>query len=252
MIRLAVLLALFFISYTKVYSQKIYAIPQYWYKNSIDSSLQLYIHLKEIRDSKVNLLSDIIRITKRNSNTDKNSLKLDLIVPSSFEANFIPFEFQIKKKKQSYNYLLVDPPKIKTEKIESDSFVLFINTSIVKNAIQKNNLILNLIKARSQYYININTLKEIKKDTDSIIILELDDKVLIENIVSLDKILKSEKMYVINLGLSSNNQKQDYFYHNLLLQQTLYWFLNQKIAAVAINKSTENFSELSKYFGATQ
>lgn len=252
MTRLTVILTLLLISYSKVYSQKIYAIPQHWYKGASDTSLELYINKKEIRDSKVTLLSDIVRINKRHSNNDKNSLKLDLIIPTSYEANIIPFEFQIKKKKQVFNYLLVDKPTVTFEKVETDSFVIFMNTSVLKNETHKNNLLLKLSKTESHYYTDINTLEEIQKDTDSIIILEADSNESIENLVSLDKILNSKKVFVFYFELKSKKEKQDQFYYNLLIQQTLFWFLNQKIAAVAIKKSTTNFSEKVKYFEAIQ
>lgn len=71
-----------------------------------DTTFQLIIHRKDIRDAKINLNSDAIKILKRYPSKHVDYMMLDLSIPKSYLGNEIPFEFIIKKKKILFKYPL--------------------------------------------------------------------------------------------------------------------------------------------------
>lgn len=220
MIKKTILFILIILPSSEIFCQTIFAIPQHWYKNINDTNLQLIIYQKNIRDAKVNLLSDIVKISKRHRNEDINSLKLDLSIPSNYSANIIPFEFQIKKRKSNFNYTLLEKKIIDKEKIVTDSFIYFINRKKV-----------NLEKYHD---LLISTIEKDNKNNDSIIVVKIDEYSIIRNLRHLERSIISKKIKVLNIVFE---QTQDEYNYNIVLQQSLLWWLDEKIDIIAIRKS---------------
>ncbi len=120
------------------FSQDLVAYPPNWYKGMKDSTLQIIIHKKDIRDAKLNLLSDAIKITKRYPSKNVDYLMIDITIPSSYLGNTIPFEFIIKKKKIQYSYPLLDKPNLKKEILSGNDLMYLIMPDRFANADPKN------------------------------------------------------------------------------------------------------------------
>lgn len=116
------------------FSQDLVAYPPNWYKGMKDSTLQIIIHRKDIRDAKLNLLSDAIKITKRYPSKHLDYLMIDVTIPSSYLGNVIPFEFIIKKKKIQYAYPLFEKPKLNKEILSGNDLIYLIMPDRFANA----------------------------------------------------------------------------------------------------------------------
>lgn len=143
MIKKTALLILFSIIVLKSFSQEIISYPPHWYKGLNDTTLQLIINHKDIRDAKINLLSDYIRITKRYKSENVNYLMIDLTIPKSYQANFIPFEFVIKKKKINLNYPLFNKPNNSKSILQANDLMYLIMPDRFANADEKNDVVKN-------------------------------------------------------------------------------------------------------------
>jgi glycosidase len=97
-----------FANYMK--AQNFQTFPPHWYKGMEDTILQLIIHQKDIRDAKINMPSDAIKILKRYPSSSIDYMMLDLSIPRNFLGNIIPIEFIIKKKKLLLKYELKEKP----------------------------------------------------------------------------------------------------------------------------------------------
>src|SRR5574343_597540 len=101
-------LILIIASFGNAIAQDLIAYPPNWFKGMKDSSLQIIIHRKDIRDAKINMLSDAIKITKRYPSKSLDYMMIDVSIPSAYLGNIIPFEFIIKKKKIRFDYPLLE------------------------------------------------------------------------------------------------------------------------------------------------
>jgi glycosidase len=108
------------------FAQDLTAYPPNWYKGMKDSVLQIVIHRKDIRDSKINMISDAVKIIKRYPSNHVDYMMLDLSIPSNYAANTIPIEFIIKKKKVVMNYPLLENPRLTKKILSGNDFVYLI------------------------------------------------------------------------------------------------------------------------------
>jgi glycosidase len=101
--------------------------PSNWYKGMKDSVLQLIVRYEGARDAKLNLKTNIVKVTKRYACNNVNYLMIDLVIPSSYLANYIPIELEMsKKKKILINYPLLDRPQSKKKTLEGRDLIYLI------------------------------------------------------------------------------------------------------------------------------
>lgn len=126
------------------FSQELIAYPPNWFKGMKDTSFQLIIHRKDIRDAKINMPSDAIKITKRYPSKNVDYLMIDLSIPSSYIGNMIPLEFIIKKKKVVFQYPLLEKPNTKKPILNGNDLMYLIMSDRFANADTHNDAFENL------------------------------------------------------------------------------------------------------------
>lgn len=126
------------------FAQSIEAFPPHWYKGMEDTVLQLIIHHKDIRDAKLNMVSDAIKITKRYPSNHVDYMMIDLVVPKDYLGNVIPFEFIIKKKKLVLSYELKKKPSIKKPILNQSDLIYLIMPDRFANADESNDVITSM------------------------------------------------------------------------------------------------------------
>lgn len=141
MIRKYVLMIMFSFILMRAYSQEIVAYPPHWYKGLQDTTLQIILNHKGIRDSKINLLSDYIRISKRYKSENVNYLMIDVLIPKSYNADHIPFEFVINKKKINLKYPLLNKPDQHKPILKGNDLMYLIMPDRFANADDQNDII---------------------------------------------------------------------------------------------------------------
>lgn len=125
-------------------AQNIQTFPPHWYKGMEDTVLQLIIHHKEIRDAKINMPSDAIKIIKRYPSNSVDYMMLDLGIPRNFLGSTIPIEFQIKKKKLLLKYPLFDKPNTKKPILGNTDLIYLIMPDRFANADKSNDAFANM------------------------------------------------------------------------------------------------------------
>lgn len=125
-------------------AQELVAYPPNWYKGMEDSTLQLIIHRKDIRDAKINMPSDAIKILKRYPSKNVDYLMIDLSIPRYYIGNTIPIEFIIKKKKVLFQYPLLEKPILKKPILSGNDLMYLIMPDRFANAEPKNDAFENL------------------------------------------------------------------------------------------------------------
>ncbi len=106
--KLITLILVFFCINSFAFAQELKMYPPNWYKGLSDTTLQLIINYKNIRDSKINMQTDIVKIIKRYPSNHVDYLMIDLSIPKDYLANIIPIEFIIgKKQKLQIDYPLI-------------------------------------------------------------------------------------------------------------------------------------------------
>ena len=138
-----IFLYIFLLSVTptvSIVAQDLVAFPPNWYRGMSDSVLQIIIQHKDIRDSKINMLSDAVKIIKRYPSKNVNYLMMDLSIPKSYLGNVIPFEFIIKKKKIVFNYPLLEKPKLNKKILSGNDLVYLIMPDRFANADESNDV----------------------------------------------------------------------------------------------------------------
>ncbi len=119
-------------------AQQIETFPPHWYKGMEDTVLQLIIHHKNIRDAKLNMVSDVVKITKRYPSNHVDYMMLDISIPRDFLGNVIPFEFIIKKKKVLLAYELKNKPALKKPILNQSDLIYLIMPDRFANADESN------------------------------------------------------------------------------------------------------------------
>src|SRR5574343_1274123 len=122
-------------------AQQIEAFPPHWYKGMEDTVLQLIIHHKDIRDAKLNMISDAVKITKRYPSNHVDYMMIDLSIPKDFLGSFIPFEFIIKKKKVLLSYELKNKPALKKPILNQSDLIYLIMPDRFANADESNDVV---------------------------------------------------------------------------------------------------------------
>lgn len=131
-------LVLLIVCIDNINAQDLIAYPPNWFKGMKDSTLQIIIHRKEIRDAKINMLSDAIKITKRYPSKSVDYMMIDVSIPSAYLGNTIPFEFIIKKKKIRFDYPLLDKPALNKTILSGNDLLYLIMPDRFANADTKN------------------------------------------------------------------------------------------------------------------
>lgn len=119
-------------------AQHIETFPPHWYKGMEDTVLQLIIYHKNIRDAKLNMVSDAVKITKRYPSNHVDYMMLDISIPRDFLGNVIPFEFIIKKKKVLLAYELKNKPALKKPILNQSDLIYLIMPDRFANADESN------------------------------------------------------------------------------------------------------------------
>ncbi len=125
-------------------AQELTAYPPNWYKGMVDTTFQLIIHRKDIRDAKINLNSDAIKILKRYPSKHVDYMMLDMSIPKEYIGNEIPFEFIIKKKKVIFKYPLHNKPNTKKPILNGNDLMYLIMPDRFANADPSNDAYPNL------------------------------------------------------------------------------------------------------------
>jgi neopullulanase len=115
--------------------------PTNWYKNMKDSVLQLIVNYDNVRDAKLNLKTDIVKVIKRYPCANPNYMMIDLLIPKDFVANYIPIEFEwSKKKKLLLNYPMLDRPKSQKKILQRNDLMYLIMPDRFANGDTRNDV----------------------------------------------------------------------------------------------------------------
>lgn len=142
--KIILLLSIYITSTAFSSAQDFETFPPHWYKGMEDTVLQLVIHHKNIRDAKLNMPSDAIKIIKRYPSNSVDYMMLDLSIPRNFLGNIIPIEFIIKKKKLLLKYELKEKPNLKKPILNQTDLIYLIMPDRFANGDETNDSFSNL------------------------------------------------------------------------------------------------------------
>lgn len=149
-LKLTFILFLSCLSFQSGFTQELTAFPPNWFNGMKDSVFQLIIHRKDIRDSKINLKSDAVQILKRYPSKHVDYMMLDVLIPSSFMGDKIPFEFVIKKKKIAFDYPIEKKPISNKAILSQTDLMYLIMPDRFANSTKANDAFSNLEEKTSE------------------------------------------------------------------------------------------------------